>query len=164
MIFTGSQPVSATAPDPLRGNIVGIVIGICWALTIVGLRWLGRDSDREPPGSSAASAVICGNLIACLATLPAALPIQGATLTDWSVVAFLGVFQIGLAYVFLVRGVRRVGAFEVSLLVLLEPVLSPVWAWLVHGEEPSTRALFGGVIIVGATAVHTWRSRGDDSG
>ena len=102
------------------------------------------------------SAVACGNLIACLVTLPAALPIRGATPVDWAVLAFLGVFQIAIAYIFLVGGVRRVGAFEVSLLLLLEPVLSPLWAWLIHGEQPSTMASLGGAVIVAATAVYTW--------
>ncbi len=79
---------------------------------------------------------------------------------DWAAVTFLGVFQIALAYVFLVRGVRRVGALEASLLILLEPVLSPVWAWIIHGEQPSALAMLGGAIIVVATAVYTaWGER-----
>jgi drug/metabolite transporter (DMT)-like permease len=164
MIFAGGQTEFATAPDPLRGNIVGVVTGICWALTIIGLRWLGRERPEE--GSpEAAAAVVGGNLIASLVTLPLAVPIVGATRTDWAAVAFLGVFQIALAYVFLVRGLRRVGALEVSLLVLLEPVLSPLWAWLIHGERPTTLALVGGAIIVAATAIYTWsaeRSRRAD--
>jgi drug/metabolite transporter (DMT)-like permease len=163
MIFSASQPTSATAPNPLTGNIVGIAAGICWAFTIIGLRWLGRASHRDLEGATAGSAVICGNVIACLVTLPAAFPIRNATITDWSVVLFLGVFQIALAYVFLVRGVRRVGAFEASLLILLDPVLNPVWARLIHGELATSRAILGGIIIIGATAFHTWRSRGDEA-
>jgi drug/metabolite transporter (DMT)-like permease len=163
MIFSASQPTSATAPNPLTGNIVGIAAGICWAFTIIGLRWLGRASHRDLEGATAGSAVICGNVIACLVTLPAAFPIRNATITDWSVVLFLGVFQIALAYVFLVRGVRRVGAFEASLLILLEPVLNPVWARLIHGELATSRAILGGIIIIGATAFHTWRSIGDEA-
>ena len=158
MIVASSQTESITAPDPVRGNLVGIVIGVCWAFTIMGLRWLGRDRPGEASTTGAAAAVACGNLIACLATVPAALPIANATFVDWTAVSFLGIFQIALAYVFLVRGVRRVGALEVSLLVLLEPVLSPVWAWLIHGERPSALALLGGAIIVVATAVYTWMS------
>ncbi len=161
MIFAGAQPASQTAPDPLRGNAVAIVAGICWALTIIGLRWLARPSQRTPATvgeapSAAVPAVACGNLIACLVTLPAALPIRGATPVDWAVLAFLGIFQIAIAYIFMVRGVRRVGALEVSLLLLLEPVLSPLWAWLVHGEQPGTLAIAGGLVIVAATAVYTW--------
>jgi DME family drug/metabolite transporter len=158
LIFGGGQQAFATAPDPARGDLVALAAGVFWALTIVGLRWLGRDRPGRPAATGATAAVACGNLVACAATLPAALPIGRATAVDWAAVAFLGVFQIALAYIFLVNGVRRVGALEVSLLVLLEPVFGPVWAWLVHGEEPSVPALLGGAIIIVATAVYTvWR-------
>jgi drug/metabolite transporter (DMT)-like permease len=157
MIIGAGQVSSATAPEPLQGNLVGILTGICWALTVVGLRWLGRTRGGEAQGQSAAAAVVAGNLFACLATLPSALPLTGATTVDWVAVAFLGVFQIALAYVFMVRGVKRVGALEASLLILLEPVLSPMWAWLIHGERPSDLALLGGAIIIAATALYAWR-------
>jgi drug/metabolite transporter (DMT)-like permease len=157
LFFVGNQPFSATAPNPMRGNLIAAGAGLSWALTIVGLRWLGRES---PAGGSAATApaaaaVACGNLVACVVVLPFALPMFGITATDWVVVAFLGIFQIALAYIFLVRGVRSVGALEVSLLVLLEPILSPLWAWFLHGERPTTWAILGGAIIITATALYT---------
>jgi len=157
MIVGGGQPQSATAPEPLHGNLLGILTGVCWALTVIGLRWLGRDRPGEKSGTEAAAAVVAGNLIACVGTMAAALPILNATTVDWAAVSFLGIFQIAIAYIFLVQGVKRVGAIEVSLLILLEPVLSPVWAWMIHGEQPSALALLGGAIIVVATAVYTAR-------
>jgi len=160
MIFGGGQPPSSTAPEPLYGNLLGILTGICWALTVIGLRWLGREQNGKAQGQAAASAVVGGNLIASLVTLPAALPLAATTAVDWAAVSFLGIFQIALAYVFLVRGVKRVGALEASLLILIEPVLSPVWAWMIHGEQPSTLAMLGGAIIVVATAIYTaWGER-----
>jgi DME family drug/metabolite transporter len=158
MIVTGGHAEFATAPEPTRGNVVGIVTGIFWALTIIGLRWLGREQLDSNAPTGAAPAVAGGNLIACLATIPAAVPIENATTVDWAAVLFLGLFQIALAYVFMVQGVKRVGALEVSLLVLLEPVLGPLWAWLIHGERPSNLALLGGAVIIVATAVYTVRS------
>jgi len=160
MIIGGGQPPSATAPEPLLGNLLGILTGVCWALTVIGLRWLGREQKTETQGHAAAAAVVGGNLIASLATLPAALPLAATTAVDWAAVSFLGIFQIALAYVFLVHGVKRVGAFEASLLILVEPVLSPVWAWMIHGEQPSSLAMAGGAVIVVATAVYTaWSER-----
>jgi drug/metabolite transporter (DMT)-like permease len=94
--------------------------------------------------------------------MPMAFPVAQSTATDWLLVAFLGVFQIAVAYIFMIRGVRGVGALEVSLLLLLEPVLNPVWAWLVHGEQPSAWALVGGAIILGATIVNTMTGRQND--
>jgi drug/metabolite transporter (DMT)-like permease len=164
LIFTGGQQAFETAPDPLRGNLVGIATGIFWALTIIGLRWLARPSDRTAAGNPAAAATLLGNLIAFALALPLALPVADASRTDWFAVVFLGVFQIGVAYVLIVRGVRRAGALEVSLLVLLEPVLNPIWSWLLHGEAPSANALFGGAVIILATAAYTWFSKDDAPG
>jgi len=154
LFFIGSTPVFATAPDPLRGNILAVAAGVCWALTIMGLRRLGRASDGSHGASAAA--VACGNLIACAATLPFALPVHGATTRDWELILFLGIVQIGVAYVFLTRGVRSVPALEVSLLLLVEPVLNPIWAWVVQGEHPGPWSLLGGAVILGATAAKAW--------
>ena len=150
LFFVGVDPPVETAPDPLRGNVFGALAGLTWAGTILGLRWLGRSSSSD---GSAAAAVIAGNLIACLAALPLALPVPGGRPLDWATVIYLGVFQIGLAYIFLNRGIRGVSALEVSLLLLLEPVLSVVWAWLIHGEKPGPWPAAGCVIILVATLV-----------
>jgi drug/metabolite transporter (DMT)-like permease len=162
LFFVGTHQPSATAPDPLTGNVVSALAGLFFGLTIIGLRWLGkRATDGYDPS---ASALASGNLLACLIALPFALPVITSTATDWLLVSFLGVIQIAVAYILFTRGVRRVSALEASLLLLLEPVLNPVWAWLVHGEEPSGWALAGGAIILGATAINTWlRSRDEEA-
>jgi drug/metabolite transporter (DMT)-like permease len=66
-----------------------------------------------------------------------------------------------LAYWCLTRAIRHVTAFEASTFLVIEPAMSPVWTWLVHGERPGARALLGGAVILSATFVNTWRqSRG----
>jgi drug/metabolite transporter (DMT)-like permease len=92
-----------------------------------------------------------------------ALPIAHLSAQDAAVISFLGIFQIGLAYVLLTSGLERVGAFEASLLLLGEPVLNPLWAWLVHGERPRGWSVAGGAIIVGATVFKAMWERGRDS-
>ena len=152
--FVGHPQAFATAPRPGLGNLLGAVSGLTWALCILGLRWLGslemsgRGGLRERPGAAAA---IAGNLLACLVCLPWALPVSGAGLGDWLPVVHLGVLQIGLAYVLLTQGLERVPALEASLLLLIEPAFSPIWAWLVHGEVPGAWPLAGGGLILVAT-------------
>jgi drug/metabolite transporter, DME family len=75
---------------------------------------------------------------------------------DWLVIVYLGVFQIGLAYVFMTSAIRHVPALEAATLLLVEPALNPIWAWLAHGERPSAWAIAGGALILGATLVKTW--------
>jgi len=132
------------------------VIGLSYALCIMGLRWLGRGSNNI---GATIGAVCCGNLVAALVALPMAVPVVSSTPTDWAMVVYLGLFQIAIAYAFLVRGVARVPALEASLILLVEPVLSPIWAWLVHAEVPTVWAMVGGAIILGATAAMTFASQ-----
>lgn len=158
LFFIGHRQPDALAPDPVTGNLLAVASGVTWGLTLLGLRALGR---RD--GGAGAAAVLLGNLFAFAVCLPAALPlvipgeVSGAAsaigATDWAIVVYLGVFQIAVAYVFLTRAFRRVGALEASLLLLIEPVLNPLWAWLAHGEEPGRWALAGGAVILTATLV-----------
>ena len=156
LFFVGVETPYETAPDPFRGNIVAAVSGLTWALTIFGLRWLGRERGGD---KAAAGAVAAGNLIACLVCLPLALPLSSGSTADWTIVVYLGLFQIGLAYALMTRAVRKVSALEVGLLLLLEPVLSAVWAWLVHGERPGTWSLAGCLLILLSTLVYVLRRR-----
>ncbi|MGO9231221.1 MAG: DMT family transporter [Bryobacteraceae bacterium] len=155
LFFGGGQPVLATAPDPPRGNVVALFSGLAYALMLAGLRWLGR----RPAANTGLAAVAMGNALACLVTLPMALPVRSITFADGAVILFLGVFQIGLAYVCVTRAMRHVTAFEANTVLLLEPALNPVWAWLVHGERPPAMALTGGAVILSATLAHTWLQR-----
>ncbi len=156
MFFVGIDDPVATAPHPLHGNVVAALSGLSWALTIVGLRWLGR-IQRTNGEDPAGGAVIAGNIIACLFCIPFALPLGNSAPTDWLIIFYLGVFQIGLAYVCMTFGVRGLPALEVSLLLLLEPVLNALWAWLIHGERPGPWSLAGCFIILGATLVRALR-------
>ena len=148
--FVGRPTATATAPDPALGNVLVAASGLVWAGTLLGLRYIGRDDSA---GTATISAVVAGNAIACLAALPMAWPLPSASTAEWATLIYLGVFQIGLAYICLASAVRRLPALETSLLLLLEPVLNPIWTWLVRGEEPGGFTIAGGAFIVAATAV-----------
>jgi len=154
MFFVGSEPAVRTAPDPARGNLFAAASGLSYALALAGLRWLSR---RE--GDSGMAAVAMGNVLACLAALPLALPMHSVSRADAAVALYLGVVQIGVAYWCVTRAMRRVKALEANLLLLLEPALNPVWVWLVHGERPGPWAASGGAIILLATLANTLRAK-----
>jgi len=150
LLFVGGNRRFATAPDPALGNLLAAGSAVAWALTVTGYRWLARSGADHGPVASAAA---CGNLLVALVCLPGAWPLAPGRAADWLAVAYLGVFQLGLAYVFLSRAITRVPALEASLFLLVEPVLSPIWAWLVHGEAPGPLAVVGGAVILTATAL-----------
>jgi drug/metabolite transporter, DME family len=146
LFFVGEPPSFASAPEPMRGNLFAALAGVSWALTVMGVRWISRNPSR-----SIGAMLITGNALACLLCLPFAIPVGGASATDWMIVGYLGVVQIAFAYVLVSAGLRHLTALEGMLLLLLEPVLNPVWAGLIQGERPSVSALAGGAIILGAT-------------
>ncbi len=150
LFFVGVDPPAETAPDPVRGNLLALGSGFFWALTVCGLRWMGSTGGR---GGSAAVAVVAGNVIAFLGALPFALPLGSHAAGDWVLIGYLGVFQIALAYVLVTRALTTMPALEASLILLIEPVLNPVWAWIFHGERPGPWALTGGGVILGATTI-----------
>ncbi len=153
LCFAGRQAPLATAPNPGLGNLLALGSGVCWAATIAGLRWM--EKRKLDGGAGAAGALVAGNLLAGLICLPFGWPISGAGVTDFAVVGYLGVVQIGVAYLFFYAGLRHLPALEVGLLVLLEPVANPLWAWLFAGEQPAVWTLAGGALILAATAART---------
>jgi drug/metabolite transporter (DMT)-like permease len=158
LLVAGHDDASAVATDPARGNLLSLLSGVFWALTLLGLRWLERDRQGEH-GGLGAPAVVLGNALAFLACLPLALPLGPTRTADWLWIAYLGVIQIGLSYALLTRALGRVPAIEAALLLMLEPVLTPLWSWAAHGEEPTAWALAGGAVILGATVVRTLADR-----
>lgn len=133
-------------PGQLWGNVIALGSGLAFALCILGLRAVGDEGS---------SVLVWGNLIAGVSVLLPALDGPRPTPVDIGMLVFLGVFQLGMAYSLFQRGLRETPAVEASLLILLEPVLNPVWAFLFAGERPGPWALVGGTIILLATA---WRT------
>ncbi len=149
LFFLDSTQVSVTAPDPVLGNTLAALSGATWAATVMGVRWLSKTSG------GGLAPVVLGNLITFLITLPMALPIDHFRWEDILVVIYLGLFQIGLAYVLMTRALQHVEALSASMIMLVEPALNPIWAWLVNKESPSYHAITGGTVILLATLLHT---------
>lgn len=151
LFFVQKESASRTAPDPATGNWLALASGLTFALSLIGLR-KGAGGGED----ASLALVVVGNALAALACGPKAWPIEGATTGDWLVLAYLGVFQIGLAYVLVAKGLQQVGALEGSLLLMIEPALNPVWTFFLQGERPGSLALAGGALILGATGAKTW--------
>lgn len=152
--LVGLPERSATAPDPATGNVLAVVCSLTWALTLMSLRHLNRD---EATADAGLGAVVVGNTLAWIGAMPFAWPFPAAPALDWATVGYLGMFQIAAAYVCLASAVRQIPALEVSLILLVEPVLNPVWTWVVRGEAPGEAVIAGGAIILAAAAARALR-------
>ena len=134
------------APGQALGNAAALVSGLAFALAIIGLRLL---RERGP------AALAWGNVLAAALTLPLWSRGPVASGADLGLVAYLGIFQLGLAYLCFSRGVTGTPAIEASLLILIEPVLNPIWTFLAAGERMGPWAIAGGAVVLVATA---WRT------
>jgi drug/metabolite transporter (DMT)-like permease len=126
------------------GMLVALAIPVASALNLVALRKHAAQVDLVP-------AVMLGGALSALVALPLALPVS-ASARDIALLAFLGVFQLGLPCMFLVMASRALLAPELALLGLLEVVLGPLWAWLGAGEAPAPSTLIGGAVVLAALA------------
>ncbi|REJ81077.1 MAG: EamA/RhaT family transporter [Acidobacteria bacterium] len=155
-LVLGTSAPSATASAPALGGALAAASAITYALLVIGL----RAAERDRPGRTTAAGmqgVLWGNLFAvAICLLPAVRSLRGAAVgvgaSDLLVVVYLGALQVGLAYWLMVRAVRFLAAAQVSLLLLLEPLASPLWAYLLHAERPTAWTLAGGALALAATA------------
>ena len=151
LFFLGTEPPVATAPNPFLGNVLAALSGVTWAFTMLGFRWISTRAGANP--GAAQSVVVAGNLMAFLVCLPMALPVVGGSAGDWAIVGYLGVFQIGVAYIFVSAAIRELSALEASVLLLVETAFHPIWSLLLHGEKPGAWSLAGGLVILLATTI-----------
>lgn len=131
------------------GNILAIVNGVCFAWLILFMR-------KEKDGSPETTALL-GNGLSALVGLPfIAASWRAGTTPDpqgWVILAFLGVFQLGIPFLLYSRAIRRLNAVEAVLIQTLEPILNPLWVFWVIGETPGPWALVGGALVLGAVTL-----------
>jgi len=130
----------------LLGNVFSILSGVAMAIMIVSLKGVQTGSPLE--------IVFWGNIFACIV----AIPFYGGL--EWTTgsllgICFLGIFQLGISYIFFANGIKHITALEGVLIPVLEPLLNPLWVFLFIGEKPSVYALFGGLIVMVAVVVRS---------
>lgn len=121
------------------GNLLATCSGISFALLVIFLRLQKNGATMEP--------LFLGNLLAVIIGLPfmrAPFP----NMTGWAGLVALGVFQLGLSYLLYAAAVRHVTALEATLVPVIEPLLNPLWVFLVIGEVPGGLALAGGLLVL----------------
>ncbi len=139
----------ASTPVQLAGIAVALGVPIAAAINWTLLQHLHHGEAGADDGQDMMSAVLIGALISLLAMLPLSLPFQAST-HDLSLLALLGVFQLAVPCLLVVRLTHVLPGPEIALLGLLEVVLGVAWAWLGAGERPSAATLSGGALVIGA--------------
>lgn len=153
----GQRGSDALAPNVFLGNIAALFSGLFFGLYFILLRH-PRSLQKNP-----ALSVFYGNIIIVLLMIPLILQNPPApTFSDYGAIAYLGIFQIGLAYILFTKGIAEgVRSLDASIIGFIEPLLNPVWVFLIIGERPSKWAIFGGIIILSAVIFHTLKQNYD---
>ena len=134
------------SPEGFLGNMLAVLSGVSFAWMTLFLRKQKRGSPVE--------SVFLGNLLAAVIGLPFFLREELPEINGILMLIALGTFQLGFSYVLYTKAIQKVRAFEAVLITMLEPVLNPVWVFLLLGEVPGNWALAGGTIVMATVILH----------
>lgn len=123
----------------LLGNTAGVLSGIAMASMVLFL----RNSKEESP----LEITFIGNIITLILCIPFFFE-KMPNVSSLAGLSILGVFQLGIAYIFYTKAIHHVSALEGTLIPILEPLLNPVWVLLVTKETPSLYAFIGGLLVL----------------
>ncbi len=141
IILFGQMGIASTA-----GLVYGVLAGVFYAGVILSLRGL-REFDS-------AWLVFLNQLATTIVFFPVMLSTEVIPSgIQWGYLAGFGIIQLCLPYLLFTHGLRRITSHEASLIVLLEPILVPIWVFLVWRnssdyEPPRVLTLVGGSIIL----------------
>ncbi|HTM10020.1 MAG TPA: EamA family transporter [Verrucomicrobiae bacterium] len=138
IIYAGSA-----SPD-LQGVGVALFSGLCFAIYMTNLRFLKNTDARW--------LTFANNLACSLVLLPWVAGALSITAYDAAILVVMGVVQLGIPYFLFSKGLEKISLQEASLIVLVEPVLNPVWVAASYGEVPGAATLAGGALILTSLA------------
>jgi drug/metabolite transporter (DMT)-like permease len=143
-------------PAGLPVVAIALGSGVAYAGVLLCLRVLRTASSRW--------LAVLNHLCSALVLVPWAVSLDVPTWPQLAVLFVFGTVQMAIPYWLVARGLRSVSPQEAGTITLLEPLLNPVWAYLVAAEVPSRETLVGGTFILGALAWRYWPRRGSHNG
>jgi len=125
------------------GDSLAAFSGILFGANTVFLRMLKNGNPRD--------SFLLAHIINTIIGIPFIF-LYPPDLTVYSVSAiiFMGTIQIGLASALFSYGIKRISAVQAMLTSTAEPILNPLWVFIVTGEKPLPSALAGGAVIIAA--------------
>jgi len=127
-------------------DILGIALACLMTFAIAAMTVTVRRHKSTPMVAAAA----LSNLLGSLVSIPFAHGIASVTAADLVIFAMFGFFQVALGLTLFMLGSRLLPSGQATLIATLETPLMPFWVWLAFQEVPSSRALLGGALVMGA--------------
>ncbi len=123
----------------LLGNLLAIGAGVCFS---------GVFFINSLPQSSSEDSSMLAFLTSFLISIPLLGDVFQMDVTGIGALLALGIFQVGLAYLFFSKGSKLTSPVSASLIGLLEAILNPIWVLIFYGEQVGKYAMLGGAIIL----------------
>ncbi|MBP1761530.1 MAG: rane protein [Firmicutes bacterium] len=130
--------------DRIWGNIIAAGSGVTFALSTVFMR---MQKDGSPLES-----IFLGNILTAVIGLPF-LSVSAPNAHGWLLLLILGVVQLGIPYTLYAKAIKHAPALEAILILVIEPLLNPLWVFLMLGEKPGPLVLTGGAIVIAAVTI-----------
>ncbi len=137
----------------IYGNLIAIAAGICFALFSLTIKYVKTKSGGK---DNTIISVVYGNVLIGIICLPIVLGNLSFTSTEFLILLYMGVVQIGLSYFIFNIGIKYVSATESMIIGMLEAIFNPVWVFFGVGEIPGRTAIIGGLIIFTAIILHNF--------
>ena len=128
----------------LLGNALAVLAAFCFGTFVVVLR-KGRAVNMLP-------VVILGTMLGGLNAAFMSGWALSISLHDVALLFIWGALLSGVVHAIFAWSSRHVPGAELTLLILIEFILSPMWVWLLAGEEPSRATLIGGALVIASVA------------
>lgn len=140
-----------------QGVVWGVLGGITFAAVVISVRWV---RDLEACWVIALNHLVTAVLLFPFLIQQGIYPTAGQSI--W--LAAFGILQLGIPYVAFARALKRIPSHEASFIVLLEPILVPLWvflAWRSHAsyQAPQWWTLVGAALILAGLVVRYWPAR-----
>ena len=119
-----------------------------------GLSYAGVFMMKSMPDSDSFSSIIIGQAMGAVIGFPFLLQETDYGTSAITGILLLGVFQLGLAYIFFSKGMETTKPVAASLIAAIEPILNPVWVAIFFKETVGALALVGAVIVIGSIVTY----------
>ena len=131
------------------GNLLGDGLAVLSTIFIGGYFTVFRRYPEVPRST----AIMYGGVLMSLAALPFSSPLS-LPVSSYGWLMLAGLLQMPIALLLITSATRFLPAAEVSLFLLLETILAPIWVWLVLNETPPSATFAGGLVIVTTLLLH----------
>lgn len=121
-----------------------------WLALLAGFMFALVFYINKKPGASPLDSTYMGNLLSVflLPVLAFDPTLLSYGLKPWILVIIMGVFQLGLGYILFALAIEKISATQSNVIATLEPILNPLWVYIVLKEGLSYYSFVGGLIVI----------------